>query len=285
MITIFTNPRPFKGPFDAIQRNAIESWKRLVPSCQIILFEDEEGITSKVAKELGVECVIDVKRNEFGTPLLSDVFRRAREMARNKVIAQVNTDIILMKGFLEAVKKVEETTEGRNFFMTGRRWNLNVDGPVKFGEFDWEQKLREKVKKEGKMHGFSGMDYWVFPKTFNFNPPSFNIGRPGMDSWLIYRARAEKVPVIDATLMVDIIHQNHNYPQKKKPFFEVEKKRNIELAGGSLNLMTLLDANWILTPEGLKKPSFPRSVLSHLSLFYPWRIIRAAQRKIRRIIK
>jgi len=47
MITIFSNPRSFTGPFKILQYNAIRSWKYLHPDVQIILFEDEEGTTKK----------------------------------------------------------------------------------------------------------------------------------------------------------------------------------------------------------------------------------------------
>jgi hypothetical protein len=52
MITIFSNPRSFTGPFKILQYNAIRSWKYLYLNVQIILFEDTEGTTKKVAHEI-----------------------------------------------------------------------------------------------------------------------------------------------------------------------------------------------------------------------------------------
>jgi hypothetical protein len=43
MITFFTTPKPFCGHIGVIQRNAIESWKRIRPSVEVIPFGDEEG--------------------------------------------------------------------------------------------------------------------------------------------------------------------------------------------------------------------------------------------------
>jgi len=60
MITIFSNPRSFTGPFKILQYNAIRSWKYLHPDVQIILFEDEEGTTKKVAHELSIQYVEDL---------------------------------------------------------------------------------------------------------------------------------------------------------------------------------------------------------------------------------
>ncbi|MCK4781648.1 hypothetical protein KAS79_01840 [Candidatus Parcubacteria bacterium] len=285
MLTIFSNPRPFQGPFDTIQRNAIKSWTLLRPKCEIILFEDEEGTTSRVAEEFGVQCRTDVACDEFGTPLLSDVFAKIRRTASNEIIAQVNADIILMSDFIKAIRDVKRLKASQPFFLTGRRWDLDIKEKINFNEIDWEKKLRQKIVKQGELHGFSGMDYWVFTRNLPINPPAFAVGRPGMDSWLIYKVRELKMPVIDATQVVDIIHQNHNYPQKKKHFFEIERKRNLKLAGGFSRLCTLRDADWILTPEGLKKPKFLRRIFSELSLFYPWRLFLLVKRKIQELLK
>ncbi len=278
MITIFSNVRPFKGPFDLIQRNAIKSWLALKPKCQVILFNDEENTASKIAEEFGVECLTDVATNEFGTQLLSDVFKQAQALAKFDVVAQVNSDIILMNDFLKAIEKIKQWTKGKPFFMIGRRFNINIKEPLEFGP-DWERAFRERLKKEGQRHGMAGVDYWVFPRDFNFNPPPFNIGRVGMDSWLIYKARSSKIPVIDATEAVTIAHQNHDYPMRKTKSYWIETKRNLKLAG-ALNAMTMRDANWLFTPGGIKRPPFPRRIFPILSLFYPWRIFLVLQRKL-----
>lgn len=282
MITIFTNPRPFQGPFDIIQRNAIKSWLKLSPKYEVILFEDEKGTTSKIANEFGIKCITDVAHGEFGTPLLSDVFNKIRKIASNGIIAQVNTDIILMGDFAKTVRRVKEYMKEKPFLMVGRRWDLDIKGPLNFNEANWGEKLRQRAIKEGKLHGFSGMDYWVFPRNFQINPPSFVVGRPGMDSWLIFKARSLKIPVIDATEVITIVHQNHNYPKKKQSFFGIEKKRNLKLAGGFSKMATLRDADWILTPKGLRRPKFPRRIFSLLTLFYPWRLLLLIKRRLRK---
>ena len=80
MLTIFGIPKAFEGHFEVIQRNAIQSWTRLSPRCQILLFGDEKG-TAEVAAELGVRHIPAVDRNEFGTPLLNSIFAQAEKDA------------------------------------------------------------------------------------------------------------------------------------------------------------------------------------------------------------
>ncbi len=281
LLTIFSNPRPFTGPFNLIQRNAIKSWLALGSDCEVILINDEEGTTLRVARELNIRCVEKVKTNEFNTPLLDDVFKQVRELASGQIIAQVNCDIILTDSFIEAIFLVVRRLSDKPFFMIGRRWDLDFDEEIDFNNINWQKKLLSRVNEFGHLHGISGIDYWVFPRSFDFNPPPFNIGRVGMDSWLIYRARMLKIPVINATEMVTIIHQNHNYLHKKSDYFKLETERNLKLSGAPLNSMSLLDADWVIDSHGnLIRPPFPQRIFSILSLFYPWRLLLAVKRKI-----
>jgi hypothetical protein len=277
MVTIFTNPRPFSGPFDMIQRNAIESWLNLKGKCQIILFNDENDTTRKIAKEYNIQCVTDVACNEYGTPLVNDVFEKAIAFSEYDIIAQVNADIILFDDFIEAITKIQKSVDDA-FFMIGRRWDLDVDFRIDYSVGNWRETILGNVEIMGKLHGIAGIDYWVFPKQLRFELPAFVVGRPGIDSWLIDKARRMHVPVIDTTEKVTIVHQNHNYPAKKRDHYEIERKLNRKLAGGLSRMMTLLDANWMLTDKGIIRPPLARMIISKLSLFYPWRKLLAFKR-------
>ncbi len=282
MLTIFTNPRPFVGPFDTLQRNAIRSWLALRAVCdvEIILFNDEDGTSKVIAEEYGIHCVTDVACNQNGTPLLSDVFAQVHRIASQPVLAQVNSDIILMSDFVKAIMRIREQLGENEFFMIGRRWDFDVTQVIDYAVSDWEEQLRKEVCERGSLHGLAGIDYWVFPRSFHFNPPQFAVGRPGMDSWLVYKARSQGVPVIDASNAVMIVHQNHNYPAKKTSYYETEKETNIKLAGGFKNMMTLRDADWVYTESGLRRPVVISRIVSALSTFYPWRLLLAVKRML-----
>ncbi len=247
MITIISNPRPFQGIFDTIQRNSIKSWLLLRPKCEIILFDDEEGTSSKVAKSFGIKCITKFKTNEFGTPLLNDVFTRAQKAARNEIIAQVNIDIILMNDFLKTIVRLSEMGP---FYMIGQRWNLDIDQPINFKDPNWEKKIRKKIVREGKLHPKTGIDYWVFPRDTDYKMPAFAVGRPAADSWLVYKNKTMGIPVIDTTEVVTIVHQNHPRKTKSDKSYVIEVKRNQQLAK---HFFTIGDADWRLTKNGLRK--------------------------------
>lgn len=252
MLTLFTSPKPFRGQIGIIQRNAIASWTMLRPRPEIILFGNDEG-TEAVAKELGVELMPQVDRNEFGTPLLNDLFGSAQSLATHNLLCFINADIILLSDFTRAVERL--IPYQRRFLMVGQRWDIEVKEPLDFDP-QWEERLRVHVSRYGLLHPPTGMDYFLFPRGVWGEIPPFAIGRTAWDNWLIYRARSCGAVVIDATDVVTAIHQNHDYSHvpggKEAVWNGLEAKRNLELAGGNDRVFTLLDTTHALTNGGLK---------------------------------
>jgi len=276
MLTIFTVPKPFVGHIKIIQRNAIQSWLKLSINCEIILFGDEIGV-AQIAKEFNIRHISKISLNKFGTPLINEVFLKAQKVAQYQRLVYINADIILMSDFIQAVQYIDNPL----FIMAGRRWDIEVKEEINFNEIDWENKLHSRIVKDGKFHGFSGIDYFVFPRGLLINLPPFAVGRPGWDNWLIYHAHSINVPVIDASDVITVIHQNHKpiYRSKHK-----EVQKNLELTGSFSNMCTLRDADWILTHRGLKRPPFFRRILAKLSFSYPGRLILLVKRKLQRHI-
>ncbi len=257
MLTIFSCPKPFRDHINIIQRNAIQSWTRLSPKPQIILLGDEEGIAAVTGK-LGICQIPNIERNEFGTPLVSSLFEEAEKAAIFDNMCYVNADIILMNNFMEAIKNV--FNEMPNSLVVGRRWNLNIKEAIDF-KGNWEQWLKEKVAKQGKLFSHYAIDYFVYPKGIWGKLPPFAIGRPGWDNWVIYRAHSQNLPIVDLTKMVPVIHQNHDYshhPQGRIGAMRgIESKQNIELAGEIGRVYSLLDAQYYLTGSGIRRKITP----------------------------
>ena len=283
MLTIFTIPKPFEDShINIIQRNAIQSWLQLYPKPEIMLFGDDEGV-AETAAEFKILHIPEIEKTEFGTPLLSSAFTSAQELAKNQTLLYLNTDNILMSDFIPALKLVHLPL----FLMSGQRWDVEIKEEIKFNKFGWEEELRNRIDKSGRLHGPTGMDYCVFPRNLPsiLKIPALAVGRAGWDNWLIYRIRSLGIPMIDATGVATVIHQNHDYshsPYGKKNRVEgPEAKRNLKLTGGFSRMCSLRDADWVLDKDdGLKRPEFPRRIFSILSLFYPWRLILALKRKL-----
>jgi hypothetical protein len=114
--------------------------------------------------------------------------------------------------------------------------------------------LRKAVAEDAVLHPPAGSDYFVYPRDLNWNAPPFVIGRVAWDNWMIYRARAMHVPVIDATLCITAIHQNHDYshiPARRGEHWNPESDTNLELVSPD-RVFDLLDATHELTPTRLR---------------------------------
>jgi hypothetical protein len=252
MLTIFACPKPFTDPHIAtIQRNAITSWTLLRPAPEIMLFGDEEG-TAQICSELALRHLPRVARNEYGTPLLSDLFGQAERLASNRLLCYVNADIILMSDFMQAAESVSGLE--RRFLMAGQRCDLDIRESLAF-ESGWEDRLRLRALREGRLTGPKGIDYFLFPRGLWGMLPDLALGRFHWDNWLLYRARALKSYLIDATSVITIVHQKHGYsfsnegpPLRDGP----EARRNKEIAGDFRQTYTLDDATHRLTSAGLR---------------------------------
>ena len=255
MLTLFTIPKPFQGNIAVIQRNAIQSWLKLQPECEIILLGDEDGV-DKAAAEFGIRHVPDLERNEYGTPLVNVAFNIAQRIGTYQLMGYINTDIILLGDFLNAVQQTHKRKD--RFLLIGQRWDIDLNQEWDFSGPGWETEMRDYVAKVGKLHSPTGIDYFVFPRCQYHDILPFAVGRRGWDNWLIYWTLFQRIPVIDATQALTTIHQSHGY--EHVPHSVVggrggpEGERNLQLAGGFAHVFTLQDANMVLTPQGLKRP-------------------------------
>jgi hypothetical protein len=252
MLTLFTTPKPFHGCFGVIQRNALASWMRLRPACDVIVFGSEDGAAA-AAGELGCRHVAEVPRNEFGMPQIRGLFDAARRVASTPVIGYVNADIILMNDFAEAVRRL--ATLADRFLMLGQRHDLDIDGPLAF-DAGWDARLRARIVDRGITQTF-GMDYFVFPRDLWPDIPiALAVGRAGWDNWPVYAARLRKAITVDATQTVLAVHQSHDYSHHPDGiagvYGGVEGDRNYAALGGARNRFTLLDTTHLLTEDGLK---------------------------------
>src|SRR6266700_8123987 len=129
MLTIFTTAKPFRGHIGVIQRNAIQSWTRLHPEVEIILFGNDEG-AAQAAQQFRLRHEAHIECNDLGTKRLDYMFACAQAIARHDLLCYVNCDIILMGDFLRAVERVRAMH--REFLMFGRRRDLDITEPLPF---------------------------------------------------------------------------------------------------------------------------------------------------------
>jgi hypothetical protein len=271
MLTIFSIPKAFKGHIGVIQRNAIRSWTLLQPKNQprpeIILLGKDAG-TAEIARELGLRHIPEVAVNEFGTPLLSDLFRKAEAAAHFPTLCYVNADIILQSSFLRAVDLAQKQVP--KSLLVSKRINLDVPEPLAFGA-GWEEAIKHRAQVSGADEHYSGIDAFVFPKGMYPSIPDFAIGRLWFDHWLIKAVRTQNLPVIDASRISPLLHQNHDYNHVPGGADQVwrgkEAERNFQLYGGVQHAYTLLDVTHELTRSGSIRKVRLRKSISKIKSF------------------
>jgi hypothetical protein len=257
MLTFFSTPKPFRGPIEIIQRNALESWKRFHPDVDVILFGVDEG-TAEICGELGLRHVPDSNRSRLGANRVDSMFERAQEMSRHELLCYSNCDIVLTRDLMEAVRKVKSWRNA--FLMVGRRWDTDVTEPLDFAQGDWERKITGLARTEGYHRFYHNIDYFVFTRGLYRQLPPLVVGRVYWDHWMVWKALAQDVPVVDASEMVCAVHQNHDYSHVPEGWKSVssdeDAQRNFELAGGRSHLRTIEDATYRLTDRGVERNRF-----------------------------
>ncbi len=265
LLTLFTAPKPFQDPhIDLIQRNTLRNWQALGEDVEVVVIGDEPGI-AEVCREYGIRHLPGVATNEKGTPLISSIFALGRSVNDSPYLAYANGDILFLPDLIEAVQKLAEAD--RPFLAVGQRYDLEITQPLDFNE-GWSTALRQRVRAQGRLHGQTGSDYFIYPRDCFQFIPDFAVGRAGWDNWMLYRARWQGWALVDATPSVTIVHQNHDYshlPGGVIHFYQPETDENIKLAGGRRAIFKLTDARYILSREGLQRkpltwPAFWREV-------------------------
>ncbi|HUL15985.1 MAG TPA: hypothetical protein VLV88_08310 [Terriglobales bacterium] len=267
MLTLFSTAKPFEGHSAIIQRNALKSWTLLHPEIEVILFGDDPG-AAETARELGIRHVPEVERVPQGPKVLRSFFDAAQRIARHDILCYANCDIVLTPDFFAAVATLRKTLD--RFLMIGRRWDTDIGAPLPFEQNDWAAEVRKQALEANHPCAGTWIDYFVFPKGFYLGKlPAFVIGRVVWDHWLVWKARASGLPVVDASEGVIAIHQNHDYGYHPGGAGGVWSddlaQRNRALAGSHWHLATMDDATHLLGATGVRRN--PRSNAQALRRF------------------
>jgi len=247
-LLFFSCPKPFRGHINMIQRNAVQSWMRLVPADQILLMGEDEGV-AEVCREFGLRWIPQLERNDWGTPLVGDIFGKAQQATRGSHLCYINADIIVLPDFIEAVNRA--TAWSPNALLTGLRTDLDVTEAIDYRRSDWEEILRNQARTKGKLMPF-GVDYLVFRCGYYRDFPPFAIGRTVWDNWLLWYHRKARSPLVTLTACVLAIHQNHSTAADWRRLNEhPETVRNRSMATEWQRSFTLEDATHELKPAGI----------------------------------
>ncbi len=269
LLTIFSAPKAFAGHVGIIQQNAIRSWLSLRPKPRVILFCTEAG-TAEVLRDLDVDLVSEVETNSYGTPLVSDMFKQADALATSDVLAFVSADIILTHRTTEAARIA--TAWSPRFLLVAQRHDVDVRSLLDFDD-QWEERWAAGAVDAGKLHSPGAIDLFLYRRGQYDHMPPFAIGRTSYDNWLLWNTVASRIPLIDATAFLTLIHQNHDYlhAQKVDVWDGAEARENRKWVKHWSNFYSIAHATWTMSGDGKIGPAVgwkyrmarPRQMLSH----------------------
>jgi hypothetical protein len=268
MITLFTSTKPFQGAADIPQRNTISCWRRLEPSCEVLLIGEEKG-SAEAAREFGARLIPDVERNEFGTPLLRSIISVAEANASFPILCYANADILFTNRLIQAAKEVSKRR--KLYLMFGRRWDTDLRERFDFKPPDWGDRLEAFAKAHGNPGIKSALDYFLFPKGAWGGArglgeiPPVAIGRPAWDNWIVFWALARRMDTINSSDFVTAIHQNHDYsfyPQGREGIQKGEEgRRQFAMLSYERYLYGTPDATHRIRPDGRIVRAFSLDIL------------------------
>jgi hypothetical protein len=255
-ITVFAIPKPFRGHFDLIQRNAINSWIRLRPYVEVLLMGDDEG-TARAAQSLGVTHLPGIEVNQFGTPLVSSAFKLAQFATTSPILIYCNCDVIFMNDLIVAVERLANDPQLTSFVAFGRRTEVNISREINFDCRHDVAQLQKTCLEEGVPGSIVCKEYFVFSRDLYRHIPAFTVGRGNWDNWMVRNAKDNKIPVVNLSESVRAVHQTHDYshhPPGRLNCYVTgrEARENQRLAGGR-HLISGSTANWHLAQQDIHR--------------------------------
>ncbi len=209
MLTIFTAAKPFRGRTATIQRNALHSWMQLHDDVQIILFGDAAG-TQEVAWELGLHYEASPQLTTTGAVRLDYMLATARRYARHNVLCFVACDILLQRDLCDALNRVEALHH--EFVMVGRAGTNRTEDAVAYTSAEAANGTARNLQATSsgsvseKWH--PRLDYVIFSRNcFVSDVPGLPANSPFAAKWLMRRAMANEVQVVDASRIVGALKQ------------------------------------------------------------------------------
>jgi len=272
MLTLFTTAKAFSGHGGIIQRNALKSWKLLDPGVEVIVFGEDEG-AAQVCSELGLVHHPQVEQHASGRNRLDYMFQRASQMARHEYLCYCNCDIVLLDDFRQAFERAKAWKE--QFLLVSQRWDVDVTEPIDFGDASWAERLRTLALTQGMQRDEFWIDLFVFRRGLFLDIPPLIVGHCYWDNWMIWKALANGVPVIDGTLSMAPVHQNHGYSAVSGRIVgkstDALSLVNLRAIGGKKNVCAIGDATHRMTSGGEIRPSAYRHLYPLRRVWRKWR--------------
>jgi hypothetical protein len=246
MITFLASPKPFTGRVGELQRRAVESWRRVHPEAEIILYGSSSG-TPEIAASLDLRHVPEIASSPSGVPRFDAIAGHAAAYAKHDLQVFLNSDILFPPDFLQRIAPVDLP----KFLVVGQRIDLTEGVVFDSSRPDWPAEIRALSEAgQAELHTPTGVDYFVFRRGTWTGLAPLIVGRGGYDGALVAYCLRRGIPVIDATWAVPALHQYHDYAHVTGGLAEAhrgtEARQNCRLHDVEHSMPDIADADYQL---------------------------------------
>lgn len=212
LLTIFTTFKDVSSRI-SVQNNTIVNWASLGDAIQPMFFNDmsNQSCLAAFAIKKGWIGVPLQRTNNFGTPLLKDMYRKAMSITKSYFYGFSNADILFDKSLINTLEGVLKVIGQLKFnaLVIGRRTNVYINNF--YAKLNTRNTtLQDIARSSGWLFTTDAEDFF-----FIYNPHKFPwhtikevvVGRPRYDNYLVGQALTNNVPVVDATHSLLALHQ------------------------------------------------------------------------------
>ena len=252
MITFLSSPKPFQDLAAKNQRLAIQSWVKVHPDAEVIIYGDGVGV-SEACHELGVRHIPEIQCSDSGVPYFNSIVEHASKNARYNIQCYLNCDIIMTKELMSSIHFIEFP----RFLIIGQRIDLaeGVASGMDLNQLKKNDLIELSEKGKAILQEPGAIDYFIFPRGIWVGLPPLVIGRGGYDNALITFCLRKKIPLINATLAFPALHLFHNYNHvsggKETVYIGKDAQDNLLLHKIKHSLPDSTYASWLIENDKL----------------------------------
>ena len=197
-----------------VYTNTIRNWAAFLPHIQPVLFTTfETGPVIDIAKEYGWYILPNPAVNEFGIPILKDMYLAAYKRFNTTFYGYANGDILFDVGLDETLCTVSEHISSINttlLFGVRRNYELLPEADYSNDPLWPPSRIAQLVQKnQTKMFRARGAyDYFFVTKDYPFHKfKPVVISRPGFDTYFAAITNIQDLTTVTGTGSIMALHQ------------------------------------------------------------------------------
>ncbi|ELT91762.1 hypothetical protein CAPTEDRAFT_191652 [Capitella teleta] len=207
LLTMFTTFKPSEDR-NIIHGNVIKNWAAI--SDDVILYTSSDDVGGKrtmvEAINYGWTVHAAPRTNPYNLPFVKDMFLDASALSQSEFVGYSNGDILFTANLRATLVAILHSVDPREVFIIGRRKNVLLRQRT----LHLEDHVQMVADVEAEDYLDVAIDYFIFHQETSFpfgDLPDLVVGRSRYDNFLVSKASASGMMVVDASETITALHQ------------------------------------------------------------------------------